>query len=1130
MAQTSTYKICSQVPLSENYSGLSTFIEEVETLLQKEQIEVDAAEKFPYIDLHLTKTDPVCLSVRIICKHSLRLEPGEYVKKLLTKWLLSGRILKIVSQRQVDFYYEINPHQNFLALEFLVACQDEKDRSRLDHMLPSFKDELKQGLQSTSLAYRILNAKGLSEGDKDRLVLSEINMVSAKKPHEFDKDLMADIEQSLFQCPGAFKEIREVDHLSRLFTTHYLFKKSLVRQIRIAQTKRHVSLKILRTKLRFPFGIKNVLGLVVSINLLRNREVLEEQHIIEAVRGIVPACQIVKGSFLSYQGMHSPVRNLYLEIEHSNRKDFTYNEIQQLRQRLPTELKQHIEHLIPMTFMRRNEEEVFRNILTLREQLKSVKDLPQVIINFEEQTHTDLFYTVLLVRPKDKKHGSVRELFETAFPNVEFIPDRIDIIGKLTRKVEKEANVFRIRLEKAEFYRKDRSVDLYKARQTIVNYLETIFGGIRDFNGGLILKQDERLKDFIDGIEHQNLFLLENFFYAITPIAMQSILPPILLKAFYSLFNEVLEDAPEESVVYRHSESNTGVMFMFRTDEPGLKDVITNLVNTMEIPSTELATVSMNVHGVLCFGLAFLSDDPSKRQKFVNVIEQKATEWMSVRKNHQHLRLNIGCAPHTLDPRITRTDHSHMIVKMLYEGLTRIGPDKKPQPAIAKEIKCSDDGLTYTFHLRDSKWTDGSPITAHDFEYSWKKVLETKTHSIYSYTLHVIKNARRAQEKEVSMDQVGIHAIDDRTLVVELEYPVSYFFELTSHWTYLLINSRIDKNHPGWAYHDGETYVCNGPFMLKKWRHNREIILEKNPGYWDADSVNIEKVTISMVDNPHTELKMFENGEIDFMGFSVNRLPDSYLDEINTDFEKIEQPLAGVYCYWFNVKHYPFSNKKIRKALSYAIDRSKIAPNDLIAKSILPTGFTMLEHDATPYGDLDLARKLFKEGMAELNLKEFPPIKLSFSSSRRLQASMVLKTTWESVFGIRVDIEDMDWNTLYQSISDGRHEIAGMAWYSWFWDPHYTLDCFTHTSNQHNPSKWEHPQYRDLIEKSNKILDKEERKHLLKQAEELLLDEMPVIPLYQCTNIYLKKPHMHGVYTSELFDTDFKWAYISGRE
>lgn len=1130
MSQSSIHKICSLAPLSDEYSGLARFIREIELMLVENSISIDSEESFPFVDLHFTDTTPTCLSVRVICLESLRLDPGEYVKKLLTKWLLNGRVLKILSGQRAEFFFESNPHQIYLAIEFLVGCENEKDKSRLEHMLPLIREELQKGLTSTSLAYQILNANGLSEGDKDQLVLSEIGMVAAKKPHEFDQDLKSEIEQSLFQCPQSFKEIRDVDHLSRLFTTHYLFKKSLDRQIRVNGTKRHVSLKILRTKLRFPFGFKNVLGLVIGINLLKNREVLEEQHIIEAVKGILPNCQFVKGSFLSYQGMQDPARNLYIEIEHTARKDFTYHEIQQLRSHLALEIKQHIEHLVPMTFMRRNEEEVFRNILTLREQLKSVKDLPQVIINFEEQTHGDLFFTVILLRAKDKKHAPLKELFEEAHPDVKFIPDRIDNMGRLSRKCEKEANVFRVRLKKTLFYRKDRSVDLYKARQAVVGYLEAIFGKIRDFNGGLILKQDERLKDFIEGVEHQNLFVLENFFYAITPIAMQSILPPILLKAFYNLFIEVLEDPSEDSVVYQHSESLNSIMLMFRSDDVSLKETITQLVNEMEIPSTELAAVTMNVHGVLCFGLVYLSENPKAKQHFVNLLEGKAREWIQSHRNHQHLRLNIGCNLKTLDPRITRSDHSHMIVKMLYEGLTRIGPDKKPQPAIAKEIVRSEDGLTYTFHLRDSKWTDGSPITAHDFEYSWKKVLETKSHFIYSYTLHVIKNAKAAQNKQIAMDQVGIHALDDKTLVVELEYPISYFCELTSHWTYLLINSRIDKNHPGWAYHDGETYVSNGPFMLKKWRHNQEVILEKNPHYWDAEAVKIDKVTISMVDNPHTELRMFENGEIDYIGFSINTLPETYLDELKTTYEKIEQPLAGAYAYWFNVNHYPFSNSKIRKALSYSIDRSKIATPDKIAQSILPNGVSMVDTSKLPFGNIAYAKKLFKEGMEELNLVEFPTIKLSFSSSRRLQASILLKSTWESVFGIKVEIEDMEWSQLYGMISDGRHEIAGMAWYSWFKGPHYTLDCFTHSTNLNNPCKWEHPQYTYCIEQSNQTLDPKERERLLKQAEELLLEEMPVIPLYQCSNIYLKKPYVHGVYTSELFDTDFKWAYISGRE
>jgi oligopeptide transport system substrate-binding protein len=1008
----------------------------------------------------------------------------------------------------------------------VVRFEHSQDRSRAEKNLPSLLDEVKRGIGSTSLAYQIMHTKGLSNDEKDNLIIEEISSVLEKRPHEVDADIISEVRQALFQCPVSFKPIRSVDHLSRLFFTHYLFKKNLIRQINLSSHKRHVLLKVLRTKLVFPFGVKNVLGLVIGINLLKDREVLEEAHIIAAVHNILPDCALIKGSFISHQGIIGPIRSLYVEIEQRSQKNFSYQDIQLLRKKLPFELKQHIEHLMPMTFMRRNEEEVFRNLITLREQLKSTRDIPQVIISFEEQTHHDLFFTVVLLRVVTRFGKSLELLFHESDLNMTFIPDRVEIVGKIRGRYQKEANIFRLQLVKDEYLRKDRSVDLYKARQDVGKALEKAVGKIRDYNGGLILKQDERLRDFIDGFEGQDPFLMENFFYSITPIAMQGIMSSQMLKAFYNLFSEVLEVGDEGEYVMRFSVQKGGICLMFRSESTGLREIFLQQILALGISSTELAAMTINHHGMLCLGYAYLVADEQERDHFLKEMTDAANRWAGKMQHHQHLRLNLGCKPATLDPRITRTDNSHIIVKMLYEGLTRMGPDRKPQLAIAKEVKISDDCLIYTFILRESYWTDGSPITAYDFLYSWQKVLETNSQSIYSYTLHVIKNAKKAEQKLVSMDQVGIRALDDKTLIVELEYPVPYFLELTSHWTYLLINSRIDKDHPGWAYHDGETYISNGPFQLKEWKHHREIVLVKNPYYWDAPHVKLEKITISMVDNPYTELKMFEKGEIDMTSSLINGLPLAQLRKGVDPDEVVSLPLAGVFAFWFNTRVFPFNNKKLRQALSLVIDRKELQGQELPAYSILPEGFTMIKDPLLPFGNDEIAHLLFEEALSELGVTSLPPINIQYSTERRQPGALFVQRAWKEAFGLDVIIQDQEWSHLYRSIQRGEHQVVGMGWYSWFWDPHYILDCFSHKNNQHNASGWESPQFAELLEQSSMVREVDARREILKKAEALLVEEMPVVPLYQCSHFYLKKEWLKGVQTSELFDIDFKSAYI----
>ncbi|MBP9840982.1 MAG: peptide ABC transporter substrate-binding protein [Simkaniaceae bacterium] len=1122
MMQLSDQKIEALTSCSLHYTHEQEFIEDIQCRLK------EIGEKtYPIVEAVFAGGEPGWISVFVLSKNNLRMDPEDFVKKMFSRWLIPGKSLRVSFQRHLDFSFTARPKDVYFALQMMIKLEEAQDRSRAEQNLHSLIEEVKRGIGSTSLAYQIMHTKGLPNDEKDSFILEEMAAILQKRPHEVDADIISDIRQALFQCPVAFKPIRSVDHLSRLFFTHYIFKKSLLRHIGISPHKRHVLLKVLRTKLVFPFGTKTVLGLVIGINLLKDREVLEEMHIIAAVHNILPDCLLIKGSFLSQQGVIGPIRSLYIEIEHRVQKSFSYQEIQLLRKKLPFELKQHIEHLMPMTFMRRNEEEVFRNIIALREQLKSTRDLPQVVISFEEQTHHDLFFTVVLLRVVTKFAKSLEILFHESDAGMRFIPDRVELVGKLRGRYQKEANIFRLQLAKDDYLRKDRSVDLYKARQDIGKALEKAFGKIRDYNGGLILKQDERLKDFIEGFEGQDPFLMENFFYSITPIAMQGIMSAQMLKAFYNLFTEVLEVSEVGEYVMRFSVQRGGLFMMFRSENTGLKEVFLEKILALGIPSTELAAMAVNHHGMLCLGYAYLTADDQEKDHFFKEMTDVANQWAGKMQHHQHLRLNLGCKLSTLDPRITRTDNTHIIVKMLYEGLTRMGPDKKPELAIAKEVRVSEDLLTYTFTLRDSYWTDGSPITAYDFLYSWQKVLETEHQSIYSYTLHVIKNAKKAGKKMISFDEVGIKAVDDKTLIVELEFPVPYFLELTSHWTYLLINSRIDKEHPGWAYHDGDTYISNGPFQLKEWKHHQEIVLVKNPYYWDAAQVKLEKITISMVDNPYTELKMFSSGEIDMTSSLVNGLPFAQLQKSVDPSEIISLPLAGVFAFWFNTRVYPFNNKKLRQALSLSIDRQELQGEGIAAYSILPKGFTMLDAPVLPFGNQEVARLLFEEALAELGVTKLPPIKIEYATERRQAGALCVQRIWKETFGLDVIIQDRDWGQLYRSMQRGEHQVVGMAWYSWFWDPHYILDCFSDKGNQHNASGWESSHFSNLLNKSYTLSDPLERREVLKQAENVLVEEMPVIPLYQCSHLYLKKEWMKGVQTSELFDIDFKSAYIS---
>lgn len=1096
----------------------------------------------PYIHWEKDSENEGCLAVYIIGRRNLRFSPEDFAKKMLTNWLVPDKVLHLLGQRQLDFFFDRYTEAQYFYLEFYLELGKAQDKIYALQNMPNMLHELRKGFISSYDAFNILNTKGITSEEKDLLVVNEIRSVLQKRPQEFDRDMLNEIQQFLFQCAAEFKQVREVAHLARIVCAHYLFRRTLLRLVNKNPRKRHVCLKILRTRLHFPFGEKNVLGFVIGVNSLNiNREVLEERHLTEAIQNIIPDAYKVKGAYLSFNANFGAIRTMYFEVVKSDNSSFTIEEVKRLKVHLPTEIKHHIEHLVPMTFMRRNEEEVYRNIVTLREQLQYIKDIPQVMISFEEQTGKELYFTVVLVRVlQSGSEPSVEELFKEVNPGYVFVPDRRECVGYIRKKYPKEANVFRILLPKVDFLRKDRSVDLYKARHFITILLSNALGRIRDYNGGLMMKQDERLKDFIRQIPNEDHFLLENFFYSITPIAMQGILNAAILKSFYQTFRRVhtKEIGSDDTYLMEHTFGSNFVACMFRSDDSSLQEVISDVFNHFDHGSLEWASSSMNIHGTFCFGYILITPQESIQKSFIALLHARAEEWLMEVNNRQVLRINLACKARSLDPRVTRSDNSAIIVKMLYEGLTRMGRDRKPHPAIAKKIDISEDGKTYTFHLRDSIWTDKSPITAYDFEYSWKKVLENSKDSLYSYTFSAIKNAREIFEQKMDPDEAGIRAINDKTLVVELEHPVPYFLELTSHWTYLLINSKVDRTHAGWAYHDGDTYVCNGPFKLKEWKHNREIVVERNPDYWDAENVKLEQILVSMVDNPFTELRMFENDEIDFTGMASASLPLSRVQSKKGDGELRTHPTAGVYALWINTNRFPFTNKNFRKALSLAIDRKEMQRylifDERVTDSIMPIPLSQREYDIEKERDLALARNYFDQALIELGMRreDLPIIHLSYSTRRRKTVCELVERYWREAFGILTRVEENDWGTLHSNVVNDRHHLAGITWYSWFWDPNYILSCFSSWVSDKHITKWQNEQFTQLVRESSICLDVEKRKEYLLKAEEILIDEVPIIPLYQCSTFFLQKPYVKDVYASELMEIDFKWAHIdrNGRE
>ncbi len=296
----------------------------------------------------------------------------------------------------------------------------------------------------------------------------------------------------------------------------------------------------------------------------------------------------------------------------------------------------------------------------------------------------------------------------------------------------------------------------------------------------------------------------------------------------------------------------------------------------------------------------------------------------NVDHSQQTLRLNLYTEPPSLDPRKFTDATSAHVLMMLFEGLTRIDYDHKPHSALAEEIFISEDQRTYTFKLREAYWSNGDPITANDFAYSWRKILDPQFPSLFAYKLYPIQNAAEIKEGKLPIDQLGVRVLNEKTLEVTLNYPTPYFLELIAFPTFFPVNQKVDEAMPEWAAEAGSFFVTNGPFSLKKWEHESEITVVKNPQYWNADSVRLDAIQLAMIDDTTTEFYMYEMGELDWAGSPISNLPPEFIPALKEEGKLEILPSTGVYYFKVNTDNPILNNAKIRQALSYCINREEI--------------------------------------------------------------------------------------------------------------------------------------------------------------------------------------------------------------
>lgn len=527
-----------------------------------------------------------------------------------------------------------------------------------------------------------------------------------------------------------------------------------------------------------------------------------------------------------------------------------------------------------------------------------------------------------------------------------------------------------------------------------------------------------------------------------------------------------------------------------------------------------------------------------------------------VRKDEATFYLNNGTEPEYLDPGKSNDLASSVLIAQLFEGLTAYHPkDLHPTPGVAERWDRSDDGRRYRFHLREAaKWSDGRPVTAHDFEYAWKRVLRPKTASRASSQLHVLKNGElfnRGLIKDESA--VGVRAASDRVLEVELEQPTPYFLELTSLATLCPVRrdviERYSENEELWVR--PENIVVNGPYTLDAWRFRYEITMKRSPFYWDRDKLRIHRIVWLEVEDYRSTMNLYKAGEIDFIGPNL-ALPAEYMDVLSTKKDFRRFPYLSSYWYDFNTSKPPVDDVRVRWALNLAVNKREIVEKITRSGQIPATHYVpdftgggyaaQVEADKAAGTDPFSAPEMaFNPARARALLEEagykvveegdgyralgFPPLEILYNTSEgHRNIALAIQSMWRAHLGVSVTLRNEDWKVMLKNLRDGHFQIARSGYTANYNHPHTFLDLFLSYSPE-NRVGWVDKEYDATIKRALTATGAESIR-LYRQAEAMAVAGMGRLPLYFYTKSTLVKPWVKGYYGNARNAFLAKWVWI----
>ncbi|WP_270340564.1 peptide ABC transporter substrate-binding protein [Bacillus mobilis] len=504
----------------------------------------------------------------------------------------------------------------------------------------------------------------------------------------------------------------------------------------------------------------------------------------------------------------------------------------------------------------------------------------------------------------------------------------------------------------------------------------------------------------------------------------------------------------------------------------------------------------------------------------------------------QVLNVTVSEEIPSLDTAKTMDGTSAHVMQNIFEGLYVLDDQDQPIPAVAKSFKRSEDGKKYTFDLRkDAKWSNGDSVTANDFMFAWKRAINPETASQYAYMLFHVKNAKEINKGTMALDNLGVKAINDYKLEVELEQPIPYFLQLLALPIYL-------PQHESFLKEQGKNYalepsnlIYNGPFVLEKWKHEQEFQLKKNATYWDEKKVKLDEINFQIVKDTMTAVNLYEAGNLDRVPIN-SQFVDKYKG--NKELHMSSEP--GMAMLRFNEKNNALANKKVRQSISLALNKEDFVTHFInngakSASGLVPAGhineetgkdFRKENGDLSPY-DLQNAKKIWTEAKKELGVDEVNLEFLTYEQDNAKRMAEYIKGDLEKhLQGLTIQIKQQPFKQKLQLEQTGDYDISMANWGPDYKDPISYLELFT-TDNQNNKMNYSNRHYDELIKKakSDLVLDQKKRWEALQEAERTLLEDAAVAPLYQMGSAYVQKDYVKGIEKHQFGGVyTYKNAYI----